>query len=104
MLFAPFATRHMHEFGTTREMLASLLARRMSSSAGGSGANFVIVWQSDEAANPPVVEALQQGVSPDAGGCRDSWLLGLTAALAAWTANAEGALEASVEFGCAAGC
>ncbi len=24
MLFAPFATRHMHEFGTTREMLASV--------------------------------------------------------------------------------
>ena len=29
-----------------------------SDSAGGSGANFVIVWQSDEPANPPVVEAL----------------------------------------------
>ena len=26
--------------------------------AGGSGANFVIVWQSDEAANAPVVDAL----------------------------------------------
>ncbi len=29
-----------------------------SETAGGSGANFVIVWQSDEAANAPVVEAL----------------------------------------------
>jgi hypothetical protein len=29
-----------------------------SDTAGGSGANFVIVWQSDEAANAPVVEAL----------------------------------------------
>ena len=29
-----------------------------SDSAGGSGANFVIVWQSPEPANPPVVEAL----------------------------------------------
>ena len=29
-----------------------------SESAGGSGANFVIVWQSDEPANAPVVEAL----------------------------------------------
>ena len=27
-------------------------------SAGGSGANFVIVWQADEPANAPVVEAL----------------------------------------------
>ncbi len=26
--------------------------------AGGSGANFLIVWQADEAANAPVVEAL----------------------------------------------
>jgi hypothetical protein len=29
-----------------------------SDSAGGSGANFVIVWQAAEAANQPVVEAL----------------------------------------------
>jgi hypothetical protein len=29
-----------------------------SDSAGGSGANFVIAWQSDKPANPPVVEAL----------------------------------------------
>lgn len=27
-------------------------------SAGGSGANFVIAWQADAPANPPVVEAL----------------------------------------------
>lgn len=29
-----------------------------SDSAGGSGANFVISWQSDNPANPPIVEAL----------------------------------------------
>lgn len=29
-----------------------------SETAGGSGANFVIVWQADQAANAPVVEAL----------------------------------------------
>lgn len=29
-----------------------------SDTAGGSGANFVIVWQADEPANAPVVEAL----------------------------------------------
>src|SRR5438128_3165993 len=27
VLFAPFATRHMHEFGTTREMLASVAVK-----------------------------------------------------------------------------
>ena len=29
-----------------------------SETAGGSGANFVLVWQADEPANAPVVEAL----------------------------------------------
>lgn len=35
-----------------------------SDTSGGSGANFVIAWQSDTPANPPLVEALHTNVQP----------------------------------------
>ena len=33
-----------------------------SDSAGGSGANFLIAWQSDAPVNPPIVEAIHAEV------------------------------------------
>ena len=40
MLFAPFATRHMHEFGTTREMLASVAVKNHYNGARDPFAHF----------------------------------------------------------------
>ena len=40
MLFAPFATRHMHEFGTTREMLASVAVKNHYNGARDPYAHF----------------------------------------------------------------
>ena len=40
MLFAPFATRHMHEFGTTREMLASVAVKNHHNGARDPYAHF----------------------------------------------------------------
>ena len=39
-LFAPFATRHMHEFGTTREMLASVAVKNHYNGARDPYAHF----------------------------------------------------------------
>ena len=40
VLFAPFATRHMHEFGTTREMLASVAVKNHYNGARDPYAHF----------------------------------------------------------------
>jgi acetyl-CoA C-acetyltransferase len=40
VLFAPFATRHMHEFGTTREMLASVAVKNHHNGALDPYAHF----------------------------------------------------------------
>jgi acetyl-CoA C-acetyltransferase len=40
VLFAPFATRHMHEFGTTREMLASVAVKNHRNGALDPYAHF----------------------------------------------------------------
>ena len=40
VLFAPFATRHMHEFGTTREMLASVAVKNHYNGALDPYAHF----------------------------------------------------------------
>jgi acetyl-CoA C-acetyltransferase len=40
VLFAPFATRHMHEFGTTREMLASVAVKNHHNGARDPYAHF----------------------------------------------------------------
>jgi acetyl-CoA C-acetyltransferase len=40
LLFAPFATRHMHEFGTTREMLASVAVKNHYNGARDPYAHF----------------------------------------------------------------
>jgi acetyl-CoA C-acetyltransferase len=40
VLFAPFATRHMHEFGTTREMLASVAVKNHYNGARDPFAHF----------------------------------------------------------------
>ncbi|HEX5614332.1 MAG TPA: hypothetical protein VFZ83_04190 [Acidimicrobiia bacterium] len=40
VLFAPFATRHMHEFGTTREMLASVAVKNHFNGARDPYAHF----------------------------------------------------------------
>src|SRR5213592_3873792 len=40
VLFAPFATRHMHEFGTTREMLASVAIKNHHNGALDPYAHF----------------------------------------------------------------
>ena len=40
VLFAPFATRHMHEFGTTREMLASVAVKNHFNGARNPNAHF----------------------------------------------------------------
>ncbi len=40
VLFAPFATRHMHEYGTTREMLASVAVKNHDNGARDPYAHF----------------------------------------------------------------
>jgi acetyl-CoA C-acetyltransferase len=58
-LFAPFATRHMHEFGTTREMLASVAVKNHHNGALDPYAHFqneVTVEQ--VLAGPPVCHPL----------------------------------------------
>jgi acetyl-CoA C-acetyltransferase len=40
VLFAPFATRHMHEYGTTREMLASVAVKNHHNGARNPNAHF----------------------------------------------------------------
>jgi acetyl-CoA C-acetyltransferase len=59
VLFAPFATRHMHDFGTTREMLASVAVKNHHNGALDPYAHFqneVTVQQVLE--SPPVCHPL----------------------------------------------
>ena len=59
VLFAPFATRHMHEFGTTREMLASVAVKNHHNGALDPYAHFqdeVTIEQVLE--SPPVCSPL----------------------------------------------
>src|SRR4051812_1109367 len=59
VLFAPFATRHMHEFGTTREMLAAVAVKNHRNGALDPYAHFqdeVTVEQ--VLASPPVCHPL----------------------------------------------
>jgi acetyl-CoA C-acetyltransferase len=59
VLFAPFATRHMHEFGTTREMLASVAVKNHHNGALDPYAHFQNEITIDQAlAAPPVCSPL----------------------------------------------
>jgi acetyl-CoA C-acetyltransferase len=59
VLFAPFATRHMHEFGTTREMLASVAVKNHYNGARDPYAHFQNEVTVDEVlASPPVCHPL----------------------------------------------
>lgn len=59
VLFAPFATRHMHEFGTTREMLASVAVKNHHNGALDPYAHFQNeVSIADVLASPPVCSPL----------------------------------------------
>ena len=59
VLFAPFATRHMHEFGTTREMLASVAVKNHHNGALDPYAHFRNeVTVEDVLASPPVCSPL----------------------------------------------
>ncbi|MGQ0825008.1 MAG: thiolase domain-containing protein [Actinomycetota bacterium] len=59
VLFAPFATRHMHEFGTTREMLASVAVKNHYNGARDPYAHFQNeVTIEDVLASPPVCHPL----------------------------------------------
>jgi acetyl-CoA C-acetyltransferase len=59
VLFAPFATRHMHEFGTTREMLASVAVKNHHNGALDPYAHFQDEITVEQAlAAPPVCTPL----------------------------------------------
>jgi acetyl-CoA C-acetyltransferase len=59
VLFAPFATRHMHEFGTTREMLASVAVKNHHNGALDPYAHFQAEITMEQAlAAPPVCSPL----------------------------------------------
>ena len=59
MLFAPFATRHMHEFGTTREMLASVAVKNHYNGARDPYAHFQNeITVDDVMKSPPVCHPL----------------------------------------------
>jgi acetyl-CoA C-acetyltransferase len=59
VLFAPFATRHMHEFGTTREMLASVAVKNHYNGARDPYAHFKNeITVEDVLAAPPVCTPL----------------------------------------------
>ena len=59
VLFAPFATRHMHEFGTTREMLASVAVKNHYNGARDPYAHFQNeITIDDVLASPPVCHPL----------------------------------------------
>ena len=59
VLFAPFATRHMHEFGTTREMLASVAVKNHHNGALDPYAHFQNEVSIDDVlASPPVCSPL----------------------------------------------
>ncbi|MCZ7530780.1 MAG: thiolase domain-containing protein [Acidimicrobiia bacterium] len=55
VLFAPFATRHMHEFGTTPEMLASVAVKNHHNGALDPYAHFRNEITSDQVLNSPMV-------------------------------------------------
>jgi acetyl-CoA C-acetyltransferase len=59
VLFAPFATRHMHEFGTTREMLASVAVKNHHNGKLDPYAHFQDEVTIDQVlASPPVCHPL----------------------------------------------
>lgn len=59
VLFAPFATRHMHEFGTTREMLAAVAVKAHHNGALDPYAHFQSeVTMEQVLASPPVCHPL----------------------------------------------
>jgi acetyl-CoA C-acetyltransferase len=59
VLFAPFATRHMHEYGTTREMLASVAVKNHYNGARDPYAHFQNeITAEDVLASPPVCQPL----------------------------------------------
>lgn len=59
VLFAPFATRHMHEFGTTREMLAAVAVKNHHNGALDPYAHFQDEITIEQAlAAPPVCSPL----------------------------------------------
>jgi acetyl-CoA C-acetyltransferase len=59
VLFAPFATRHMHEFGTTREMLASVAVKNHYNGARDPFAHFQNeITVDDVLKSPPVCTPL----------------------------------------------
>ncbi len=59
VLFAPFATRHMHEFGTTREMLASVAVKNHHNGALDPYAHFQNeITVDDVMKSPPVCTPL----------------------------------------------
>ena len=59
VLFAPFATRHMHEFGTTREMLASVAVKNHHNGALDPYAHFQSEVTIEQVlASPPVCSPL----------------------------------------------
>src|SRR5688572_5867965 len=59
VLFAPFATRHMHEFGTTREMLAAVAVKNHHNGALDPYAHFQSEISVDQVlAAPPVCHPL----------------------------------------------
>jgi acetyl-CoA C-acetyltransferase len=55
VLFAPFATRHMHEFGTTREMLASVAVKNHHNGALDPYAHFQSEITVDDVLKSPSV-------------------------------------------------
>ena len=55
VLFAPFATRHMHEFGTTREMLASVAVKNHHNGALDPYAHFQSEITVEQALAAPAV-------------------------------------------------
>ncbi|KKC06916.1 thiolase domain-containing protein [Mycobacterium nebraskense] len=58
-LFAPFATRHMHEFGTTREMLASVAVKNHHNGALDPYAHFQNEVTAEQVlSGPPVCHPL----------------------------------------------
>ncbi|HWB66037.1 MAG TPA: thiolase family protein [Mycobacteriales bacterium] len=59
VLFAPFATRHMHEFGTTREMLAAVAVKAHHNGALDPYAHFQSEVTTEQVlASPPVCHPL----------------------------------------------
>src|SRR3954464_11894597 len=55
VLFAPFATRHMHEFGTTREMLASVAGKNHHNGKLDPYAHFTAEVTIDDVMKSPAV-------------------------------------------------